>query len=58
MGTSEAYKQMKIDVKAYHEDRGDMSLDDWLKIRIKEAKDAANTESSGDGADASAGAPA
>jgi hypothetical protein len=58
VGTSEAYKQMKVDVKKYHEDRGDMSLDEWLKIRIKGAKDAANAEPGGDGKDTSAQSPA
>lgn len=44
VGTSEAYKKMKVDVEQYHKDRGDMPLEDWLTIKIKEAKEASSAE--------------
>jgi hypothetical protein len=44
VGTSEAYKAQQEEVAKYHAERGDMPLDDWLAVKVQEAKKAAAEE--------------
>ena len=44
VGTSEAFRAMEDEVKAQKDERGDMPLEEWLTIKITEAKEQARLD--------------
>lgn len=43
-GHSDFFTKQEAEMKKHHEDRGDMPLDEWMAIKIAEAKEAAKAE--------------
>lgn len=43
-GHSDFFKKQQAEIEAYHKERGDMPLDQWLEIQVAKAKEAAKAE--------------
>lgn len=44
VGYSDVFIKMKGETETYHRERGDAPLEDWLKVKIQEAKQVAAAE--------------